>query len=59
MKNGRNITLVPLSPKKVFEDQLKMVRGKQKCENEKKNNEKAKKSEEKGEESGKIIEKKM
>ena len=28
VKDGRNITLVPLSPKQVFEDQMKMVRGK-------------------------------
>ena len=35
VKNGRNITLVPLSPKQVFEDQMNMVRGEEKSENEK------------------------
>ena len=35
VKYGRNITLVPLSPKQVFEDQMKMVIGKEKSENEK------------------------
>ena len=35
LKDGRNITLVPLSPKQVIEDQMKMVRGKEKSENEK------------------------
>ena len=43
VKNGRNITLVPLSPKQVFEDQLRMVREKE----QKEKNGKEKKSERK------------
>ena len=43
VKKGRNITLVPLSPKQVFEDQLRMVREKE----QKEKNEKEKKSERK------------
>ena len=48
MKNGRDIKIVPFSPKQVFEDQLRMVKEKEKRENEQKEkNEKEKKSEEK------------
>ena len=37
-KDGRKITLVPLTPKQVYEDQLKLKKGEQKKEREKKKN---------------------
>ena len=47
-KNGRKITLVPLTPKQVYEDQLKLREGEQKKESEKKRKtEKEKKESEK------------
>ena len=37
MRNNRTITLTPLTPKQVYEDQLKMKREREKKESEQKN----------------------